>query len=99
MITGTTTFREILMGVASFISSKIMPLLVAIAILYFLWNMIHFISNSGNERERETFRNYMVNSLIALFILISMWGIVGLGTRTLFGSKPFIPQLPTSDKK
>ena len=99
MIGTTTTFREILNGIASFIGTKVMPLLVAIAVLIFIWNLIHFIANAGNERERETFKNYMVNAVIALFILVSIWGIVGLGTRTLFGTKPFIPQLPTSDKK
>jgi uncharacterized membrane protein len=94
----TTSIREILMGVANFIGGKIMPILVALAILTFLVNIISFIASSGNERKRETFRNYMINSLIAMFILISIWGIVGLGTRTLFGTKPFIPQLPTSDQ-
>lgn len=96
MITTTTTFREILNGIASFVSDRIMPLLVAVAVLIFIWNLIHFIANAGNERERETFKNYMVNAVFALFILLSIWGIVGVGTRTLFGTKPFIPQLPTS---
>lgn len=95
MISGTTTLGDILTGVATFISGTIMPILVGIAILYFLYNLIYFIANSGNEQERTQFRKYMVNALIALFILTSLWGIVGLGTRTLFGSKPFIPQLPT----
>ena len=93
----TTTIGAILNGVASFINTKIMPILVGLAILAFLYNLIYFIAKSGSDQERLTFRNYMVNSLIALFILVSIWGIVGLGTRTLFGTKPFIPQLPTSD--
>ena len=99
MINSPMTFREIMNAIGGFVSGKIMPLLVAVAIIIFLWNLIHFIANAGNERERTTFKNYMINALIALFILVSMWGIVGLGTRTLFGSKPFIPQLPTSDSQ
>lgn len=98
MITGTTTLRDILVGIASFVSGTIMPILVALAVLFFLYNLIYFIAKSGNEQERTMFRNYMVNALIALFILVSLWGIVGLGTRTLFGTKPFIPQLPTASQ-
>ncbi len=98
MITGTTTIREILNSIGALVSTRIMPILVGIAILYFLYNMIYFIAKSDNEQERTIFRNYMINSLIAMFILVAMWGIVGLGTRTLFGTKPFIPQLPTSSQ-
>lgn len=92
---GTTSLRLILNSVAAFVSGKVMPILVGIAILAFLYNMVYFIAKSGNEQERETFKSYMVNSLIAMFILVSVWGIVGLGTQTLLGTKPFIPQLPT----
>jgi uncharacterized membrane protein len=98
MMSGTTTLRDILYGIAGFVNTKIMPILTALAILFFIYNLISFIAKSGNEKERETFRNYMINSIIALFILLSIWGIVGLGTRTLFGSKPFIPQFPTSSQ-
>lgn len=96
MNAGTTTIGGMLTAIAGFISGTIMPILVALAVLFFLYNLIYFIAKSGNEQERTMFRNYMVNSLIALFILVSLWGIVGLGTRTFFGTKPFIPQLPTS---
>lgn len=96
--TATTSIREILNGIGSFINTKIMPILVGLAILFFIYNVISFIANSGNERQREVFRRYIINSLAAMFILISIWGIIGLGTQTLLGSKPFIPQLPTSDR-
>lgn len=100
MTTETTmTIRDILNGIGTFVSGTIMPILVGLAILFFLYNLIYFILKSDNEQERATFRNYMINSLFALFILVTMWGIVGLGTRTFFNSKPFIPQLPTEDKK
>lgn len=92
------SIRDILNGIGTFLSSTIMPILVSLAVLFFIGNLIYFISQSGNEVEREKFKSYMINSLIALFILISIWGIVGIGTRSLFGTKPFIPQLPTSTR-
>lgn len=95
----TTSIREILNGISSFMSTKIMPILVGLAILIFIRNIIVFIASSGNEKKREQFRKYMVNSLAAMFILISIWGIIGLGTQAFFQSKPFIPQLPTSDRR
>lgn len=88
---------DILVGIGTFVSTRIMPLLVGLAILAFLYNIIYYIAKSDNEKERAGFRNYMINALIALFILVSMWGIIGIGTKTIMGTKPVIPQLRTSD--
>jgi hypothetical protein len=51
----TTSIREILMGVANFIGGKIMPILVALAILTFLVNIISFIASSGFESGRPLY--------------------------------------------
>lgn len=50
-----------------------------------------------NSKERETFKKYSVNALIAVFAMLAVWGIVGIFTSTFFHSNPVIPQLPTSD--
>ncbi len=97
--TGTAwgSIKEIIEAIGKFINSTVMPMVVALAILYFMWNIAHFIGNMSNEKERETFKRYSINSLIGLFILLSVWGIVAIGTQTLFGKQPIVPQFRTND--
>ena len=88
---------EILTAIVRFVSETLMPILTGLAFVAFLYNLSYFIYNSDNKNEQVQFKRYMVNSVIALFILLSAWGIVGLGTRAFFNGKPYIPQLPTQD--
>ena len=88
--------KDIVEAVGRFISGTIMPIIVALGVLYFFGNMIHFIGNMSNEKEREAFKKYSLNGILALFVMLSVWGIVAIGTQTLFGSQPVIPQFKTN---
>ncbi len=96
--TGTPwgSIKDIVEAVGKFINGTIMPLLVIMALVYFFWNLIHFIRNMSNEKEREVFKVYTINALIGLFIMLSVWGIVAIGTQTFFNAQPIVPQLRTS---
>ena len=96
--TGTAwgSIKDIVEAVGKFINGTIMPLLVIMALAYFFWNLIHFIRNMSNEKDREVFKVYTINSLLGLFIMLSVWGIVAIGTQTFFNTQPIIPQLRTS---
>ncbi|MDB4984392.1 MAG: hypothetical protein JWM20_571 [Patescibacteria group bacterium] len=91
------TFNTLVSTAGNWISATIVPMLVAIAVLVFMFNMIMFIFNSDNEAERAKFKKYSLNSILALFILLCVWGVVGIFTHTFFNKDPVIPQLPTSD--
>lgn len=91
------SFKDIVDSVGKFFGTTVMPILVIIAILAFLYNLIYFMINLNNEKEREVFKKYSVNALIVLTIMLTVWGVVGILTQTFFHTNPFIPQLPTSD--
>lgn len=76
------------------ISESIMPLLISLAVLGFVWGVIKYFLNPANEKEREKGRDFMLWGLIALFVIVAFWGIVEILTNT-FGVKNVIPQLPT----
>jgi heme/copper-type cytochrome/quinol oxidase subunit 4 len=95
---GGGVINTFVVSATDYINKNVIPILVAIAVLVFFYNLIFFIFNSDNEKEREQFKKYSINSILALFILLSAWGIVGIFTHTFFnGKNPVIPQLPTSD--
>lgn len=91
------TFREIVTTIVQFIGVRIMPILVALALLAFFFNLIIFIIKMDSPTERQQFKKYSVNALVGLFIMLTVWGIVGIATRTLHWGL-VIPQLPTSDR-
>jgi len=51
-------------------------IVVAIALLVFFWGLAKFIFNAGNEKVEDEGRNIMVWGLMALFVMVSTWGIV-----------------------
>ncbi len=52
-------------------------LAVALALLFFFWGLAQFILKSGDAASHEEGKNKMVWGVIALFVMVSIWGIVG----------------------
>jgi cbb3-type cytochrome oxidase subunit 1 len=63
-----------------------------------MWNVIYYIRHMDNEKDRMQSRTYARDSILALFIMLSVWGILGIFTGIFFQSSPVIPQLQTSEK-
>lgn len=83
------------------IVSKLIPVVVGIAVVAFLWGLVKFIAGAGNEQKRSEGKQVMLWGIIALFVLISIWGIVkfigtALGVDTSGGgiNPPYIESLP-----
>lgn len=76
------------------IRKSLVPLLITLSIVIFIWGVVNYIRKGEEAAEREEGRKFMLYGIIALFVMVSMWGLVaiiqgtfGLGTDTL------IPQL------
>ncbi len=60
------------------------PVIVALAIVFFLWGMGQFILNdAGNEKTRADGKQKMLWGVIALFVMISIMGIIAWVGNTL----------------
>ena len=57
---------------------------VALALLFFLWGLMKFVLNADNEEKRKEGKSVMIWGIIALFVMISVWGIVGILVNTFF---------------
>lgn len=89
------SFRDIAIGIAQYLVTTIIPIIIGIILLYFIWNIAFYIRNMANEKEREQFKKYSINGIIGLFIVLSLWAIIGIFTGMFFSSSPVIPQFPT----
>lgn len=79
-----------LRGVVGNIISSInvvIPVLVTVALVLFLWGIVRYMYNVGNARSREADRQIFLWGLLALFCMVSVWGIVSLLCLQFFGDR------------
>lgn len=74
----------------------VIPLLVGLAVVGFVYGIIKYFLNPDNEEKRKQGKSFMLWGFIALFVMVSMWALVGLFTGTFTGGNPVIPTLPAS---
>ena len=63
------------------------PIVVALALLYFFWGLATYILAAGEEEARAKGRSMMIWGIIALFVIVSIFGIISILQGT-FGVTP-----------
>ena len=58
--------------------NDIIIIVISLALFFFLWGMAVFILNAGNEEKRKEGKQKMFWGIIALTVMIGVWGIVNL---------------------
>jgi hypothetical protein len=71
--------------------AAVIPIAFALAILFFFWGIAKFIYFADNEQKRKEGKNILIWGVIAIFILVSIWGIVALLKDTFLGAPPCVP--------
>ena len=66
------------LGIVVKIINALMPFIVGLAVLFFMWGVFQFIKSSGNEDELTEGRNRMIYGIIGIFVMVSVWGLVNL---------------------
>ena len=73
-----------LIGLAQRIVTLLVPFAVGVAVLAFFWFLIKFIVKSDSPDEKNSALKGMGMSILALFVMVSIWGIIGF-FGSLFG--------------
>ena len=58
------------------IIALLLPILVTLAVVLFFWGLAVFIFSAGSDEGREKGKQIMIWGVIALFIIVSVWGII-----------------------
>lgn len=61
----------------------IIPIIVGLAIIYFLWGLLQYIRKAGDEGERSNAKWQMVYGIIIIFVMTAVWGLVNVLDDTL----------------
>lgn len=65
------------------IVSALVPFMLTLAVLFFLWGLAKFVLAAGDEGARESGRSIMIWGVIAITVMVSLWGLVTL-LQTIF---------------
>jgi len=61
------------------INNSLIPLIFAVAIIMFIWGVVqYFIVNADEEAKRAQGKQFMIWGIIALAVMLSVWGLVGI---------------------
>ncbi len=74
------TLGDMLCKVSQLLSSVI-PVLIALAVVYFVWGVVTYVIAS-DEEAKKTGRNRIIYGIIGLAVIIALWGLVGILVRT-----------------
>ena len=70
-------------------------IILSAAIVFFLWNIMQVIRKSDDPKELEKFKTKAVWGIVAIAVMVSMWGLVNFITKSarLDNSPIVIPTL------
>ncbi len=58
------------------------PIVVALALLYFFWGLAKYILATGDPESKASGLNMMIWGIIALFVMVAVWGLVQVLVQT-----------------
>ncbi len=61
-----------------YIVDRAIPVVVGLALLVFLFGLLKFLASAGNEDAIKDGRRLMAYGVVALFVMVSVWGLVGI---------------------
>ena len=91
--------RTLLTSIGGLINTAL-PIVLGLAILGFFWGLAMFIFKAGDPDKQKEARSIMIWSIVALFVMVSIWGLVnflgqalgvGAGTGNNPANSPVVP--------
>lgn len=65
-----------LLSLVSYWLVVIATIIIAIGLITFLWGVVQYITAGADEEKRVAARNMMLYGIIALFVMVAVWGLV-----------------------
>ena len=77
------------------IVGALVPVIIGIAVLTFIWGLLKYITAKDSEAQGEA-RTVIISGIVVIFVMVSVWGLVNLLGDSLALNKkpPELPQIP-----
>ena len=76
-----TNIKDIVLTIKSLMDLGI-PILITLALIYFLYGLAEYIFKANDVDTRTEGRERMIQGIIALFVMSTVWGLVGVISNT-----------------
>ncbi len=73
---------QFIMNVNKMIINPIIIFLFALALLFFIYGIVEFISNQENEEKKTTGKMHMIWGIIGITIMMGVWTILNVVLNT-----------------
>ena len=74
----------------------LIPVVAGMTLLVFFWGLAKFVARvGGDEKAVSDGKNLMIWGVVGLFVMVSIWGILGF-LSDQFGFSKVFPLLPTN---
>ena len=68
----------------SYLLNSVLPVLVALGVVYFVWGVVQYFIGSSEEAKKKG-RDGIIFGIIGLVVIVSLWGLVYLVIDTFQG--------------
>jgi hypothetical protein len=75
---------------------RLVPFFIGLALVAFLWGVLRYIFTASGGEDKKEAKMFMVWGIVALAVMVSVWGLVNLLRETLLpeGKNQTIPEIP-----
>jgi len=77
------TLESLVRDVVGPVVNLLVPLVSTLAVVFFFYGLAKYILNSGDEDKRKEGKDIMIWGILAMFVLVTIWGIIAFIQRTL----------------
>jgi len=91
-------FSELLSNILAFTNTVLIPFIIGIGFLVFVFGMFqYFIAGGANDEKKEQGRSLMIYATLGFVLIIIFWGAVNLiASSTGLGSSPAPGVIPNT---
>ena len=84
IVTHAQSLQEFFTNLTKFLSNIVIPFLLGIAFLFFVWNAFRFfILGGANEESQDKAKSLAIYGVSAFVLIITFWGIINLLASSL----------------
>ncbi|MDQ5950490.1 MAG: hypothetical protein QG585_432 [Patescibacteria group bacterium] len=76
------------------LGNVVIPFLISLALVMFIAGIVKYVANGDNEEKREAGRGLMLFGIVALFVMVSVWGLVKILYSSIFDGEFTTTALP-----
>ncbi len=92
---GAGPFEDLLKNILNFSNEILIPFIIGIGFLFFVWGMfLYFIAGGASDESKEKGKSLMINATIGFVVIIIFFGAINLLTSSTGLEGQFIKNVP-----